>query len=190
MRAVAPLLIGLLCASCAPMGMMPVPGGGRTTSRDPAATVEEVVVGGVRAVVTIPPLAVGRETTLTLSLSNAGTARPLPAAEVRLRAWGTDRDDPPAESLVRETATPGAYSAPFVPAGPGRVAFEFRVVVSGVRTLEPAPGADAGAIVVGPFSAAAAHPHGRPRTVPRAMIGGALMAAMMLAMIVARGGMR
>ena len=191
MRALVLLPIGLLCASCAPMGMpmMHGPGGG-TASRASGPIVREVVAGGTRAVVTVPPLEAGREATLTLSLSDADSARPLPGADVRLRVRGADRRDPPAETPARETGPSGTHSASFVPAAPGRVEIEFRVVAPGGRGLESVLVVDAGVIVVAPGPGAAAGRHDDRHVASRAMIGGALMAAMMLAMIVARGGMR
>ncbi|MBI5710224.1 MAG: hypothetical protein HZC42_07975 [Candidatus Eisenbacteria bacterium] len=191
MRALVLLPVGLLGAACAPMGMpmMHGPGGG-SASRASGPILREVVAGGTRAVVTVPPLEAGREDTLTLSLSDADRARPFTGAEVRLRVRGAGRRDAPAETPARETGPPGTYSASFMAAAPGRVEIGFRVVVPGGRGPGSVLEVDAGVVVVAPASGAAAGHHGARHMASRVAIGGALMAAMMLAMLVARGGMR
>jgi len=193
------------------VGMMGTGDGDRSGTRNGMTSEpvleKEVTVGDMRAVATFPPLNFGEDVTLTLRLMNARTSTPISSAQVYLHAQyahrlSRDHDHDQSSSQrkerehdinidqeVTESSTPGVYTIPYGSFQPGEHTLMFHISAIGDRRLDPEITVEATRTVP-----AEGHDHqsgmmGGTSTTTYVIIGAAVMGAMMIAMLAARGGM-
>ncbi|MDP2884726.1 MAG: hypothetical protein Q8P51_06870 [Ignavibacteria bacterium] len=212
MKTVILMLSSILFASCMHLGMM---GGGSDHQSTVEPVIEkEVTVGDIRATAIVPPLRLGEEALFTLRLIDTRTGQPISGAQVSFHAEYLHKNEEhempahrqmhnKADSIttrrtsqehdinlnveVYESASTGTYSTQFAPAQSGehRVMFHIRSV--GGRKLEPEIVVEATRTVPEKMSGHDGGMHGMGGATPYAIIGAALMGAMMV-VIWATGG--
>jgi hypothetical protein len=177
---------------------------------------KEVIVGDVKAIALFPPLDLGEGVLLTLRLTDVRTGRPLTGATVFLHAAyvhdpATEHADPSPSAnhqtqghgLIRteaghdidfsqqvdESSDPGVYTISYGSHQLGNHTLMFHITAIGDRRLDPEITLEATRTVP-----AEGHDHqggmmGGTGTTTYLIIGVAVMGAIMVAMLAARGGM-
>ncbi|MEK9136572.1 MAG: hypothetical protein AAB393_05570 [Bacteroidota bacterium] len=211
MKTLFVLLSSVGLSSCMHLGMMGT-GDGHHSGAAHEMTAEpvlekEVMVGDLRAVATFPPLKIGEDVTLTLRLMDARTSQPISGAKVYLHAQYAHRPTPHddhAESSpqkkeqehdinidqeVTESATPGVYTIPYGSSQTGEHTLMFHITAIGDRKLEPEITLEATRTLSGESHEHQSGMMGGTSTTTYVIIGAAVMGAIMIAMVAARGGM-
>ena len=202
------LLASLGLASCMHVGMM---GHQSSDVIPPERAVEkELSTDGVRALAWFPPLEYGKDATITLKLFDENTHQPISGAKVYFHAnylhtvdstekgsgAGTHENhgkiskekshDVHIEREVEEGPEPGAYTMLYGSYQPGRHRLMFHVVAVVGRTLEKELVIEATRTVqTGAMHTNAMH---SDNTGTLVLIGAGVMGAVMVAMMIARGG--
>lgn len=177
---------------------------------------KEIVVGDVRAIALFPPFELGKEALLTLRLVDVTTRQPLTGATVSLHAAyvhdpATEHADPSGDASqhgerhgnvraetghgidfnqqVNESSEPGVYSISYGSHQPGNHTLMFHITAIGRRVLDPEITVEATRTVP-----TEGHDHqggmmGGTSTSTYVIIGAAVMGTIMIAMLLARGGM-
>jgi hypothetical protein len=205
------LLAGMLFSSCMHVGMMGAgdghhSGAAHEMTTDPVLE-KEVTVGDVKAIGHFPALKFGEDVTLTLRLMDARTAAPISGAQVYLHAQYAHRvtpHDDHAESSpqkkeqehdinidqeVTESATPGVYTIPYGSSQTGEHTLMFHITTIGDRRLEPEITVETTRTLSGENHEHQSGMMGGTNTTTYLIIGAAIMGAIMIAMLAARGGM-
>lgn len=213
MKTITAALVSLLFTSCMHLGMMGL-GGGHESVSD-AVLEKEVVHGDVKAMATFPSLEVGREMQLTLRLSNTRQQQALRGAKVYFHVQylhtggehtmhqshmmqhdtasvhnrNAQDHDVNIDREVPETSEPGVYAISFSPSQEGKHELMFHITALSDRTLHPEIIIQATRTVSGKHSSHGGGMHGLGSVSDYAIIGAALMGAMMLVVWVTGGRM-
>jgi hypothetical protein len=190
-------------------------GGAHEMTTDPVLE-KEVIVGDVKAIALFPPLELGKEALLTLRLVEVNTGRPLTGATVSLHAAyvhdpATEHADPSARAnphaeihgserkesshaidfnqQVDESPEPGVYTISYGSHQPGDHTLMFHITAIGERKLEPEITVEATKTITGERHEHQSGMMGGTSTTTYVIIGAAIMGAVMIAMLAARGGM-
>ena len=171
---------------------------------------KEVTVEDVRAIAIFPALKFGEDVTLTLRLMDARTSQPISGAKVYLHAQyahkldanephdhsGANRSGRPEsehdvniDQEVEESREPGVYSIPYGSSQPGEHRLMFHISAIGDRKLEPEITLEATRTLSGESHEHQSGMMGGTSTTTYVIIGAAVMGAVMIAMLAARGGM-
>lgn len=216
MKAIGAVIAGIFFSSCMHMSM-PMMRGGNDHQADTDPVVEkEIMFGDVKAVATFPPLNMDDDVVLTLKLSDAKTLHPISDAKVYFRAQyvhKTDSDEVQkkrpvhdhsnngrsqgiereheenVDQEVKESDKRGVYTVSYGSSQPGEHTLMFHIVAVGDTKFEPEVRIEATRSVV-----PQQHEHGSGMmrmgsTGTYVLIGAAIMGAMMVAMVLARGSM-
>ena len=201
MKAIIVFLSSLFFASCMHMGM-PMTDMTHQGHRGGSSIEKELLSGDIRGVATIPPLTAGRPAVLTLRLSDRTSGKPLTGAEVLFQVdvveQGDSRDHHAAQHQVEksedsstmrdviEGGEPGLYTVSYTPLEGETQDFRFHIVAVDKKRLDPA------LVIETRRAADGVREHERdgmmmgagPSTGTYLIIGGVLMTALMIFMMV------
>jgi hypothetical protein len=211
MKIIGLIAASVLLSSCMHLGMMMDHGGDPSSSQQPIIE-KDVVSGNIRAIVVVPAFELGIETTLRLRLLDEKTGRPLSGAKVSFHAQYLHTPNehemqhsemqPRADSTQRQSMmqneeatyqelaehTPsGVFEVSFRPSQVGDYKVMFHITAVGVQRLEPEVNVEVTRTVPGPHDSHGGGMSGLSSASDYAIIGTALMGAMML-LLWATGG--
>lgn len=157
---------------------------------------KEVLVGTVRVAVVVPPLRQGRETLITLSLTDDTSHGPISGRRVSMivssrqegshHPPGRETHDMSGERDLNESG-PGTFEGSFTPSVPGLHSFTFYISdpvenpPSGEKSIEVTT------VVVREEASPGAAAHGGEGISTAFIVGGVAMGAMMLVFLLSRG---
>ncbi len=181
----------ILFSSCMHMGMTTMHDGGGHQAKPESTIEKEVIDGDVKAVVRLPLMEVASEAVITLKLTNTKTAQPLSGAKVQFSVqYHADTESHKSGSGEQMRESGDAYTVHFKAAEAGEHTFTFVVTAIGERTLEREVTIEAKQTVAHQQHEQSGGMMGMSNTSTYVIVGAVVMGAIMVAMIVANGGMR
>lgn len=201
MKALIVLLPGLLFTSCMHMGMPMMDNTYQGYKGDPVIE-KEVTFGGIRAVATFPPLEVGQQRVFTLKLITAASSKPVTRAEAYFHVVSRHQKDSTGNlaaehhiegiqgsnitrEMMESSDDSGTYTVSYSPTKAGaqdlmirvvsvdRQRLERALVIEARRMVADGSGNDHGGMMMGSGHSTSTY----------FLIGGALMAGMMVFMM-------